>query len=157
MSLKQERHQEILHLIQNKVIENQEHLLEELEKLGIQTTQTTISRDIKELNIARVRLDDGTYAYKEFQNLSATAINRNDEHKLLDALKEYAIDIKYVQFMIIIKTHNLTANVLGDIIDGVESDDILGTQAGYDTIFVATPSNEIAEKLALKWKEVIDL
>ena len=63
MSTKKERLDAICGIIQTKVISNQEELLKELEDSGFSVTQATLSRDIKQLKVAKVHDGNGDYVY----------------------------------------------------------------------------------------------
>ena len=64
MSTKKERLDAICGIIQTKVISNQEELLKELEDSGFSVTQATLSRDIKQLKVAKVHDGTGDYVYR---------------------------------------------------------------------------------------------
>ena len=64
MSTKKERLDAICGIIQTKVISNQEELLKELEDSGFSVTQATLSRDIKQLKVAKVHDGNGDYVYR---------------------------------------------------------------------------------------------
>ena len=57
--MKTQRHAQIIDLIQNNIIETQEELTTMLRKAGFDTTQATVSRDIKELKLAKVPDSNG--------------------------------------------------------------------------------------------------
>ena len=61
--MKSIRHTRIKDIIENKVIETQEELAEELRKKSIDVTQATVSRDIKELMLIKLPTGDGRYRY----------------------------------------------------------------------------------------------
>ena len=61
--MKSTRHSLILEIIEQKDIETQEELAEELKRRGVKVTQATVSRDIKELRLLKVLSDHGGYKY----------------------------------------------------------------------------------------------
>ena len=61
--MKSTRHNLILEIIENKDIETQEELAEELKRHGVRVTQATVSRDIKELRLLKVLSENGGYKY----------------------------------------------------------------------------------------------
>ena len=61
--MKSARHSLILEIIEEKDIETQEELAEELKRRGVKVTQATVSRDIKELRLLKVLGDHGRYKY----------------------------------------------------------------------------------------------
>ena len=63
--MKSTRHGLILEIIENKDIETQEELAEELKNHGVKVTQATVSRDIKELRLLKVLSENGGYKEKE--------------------------------------------------------------------------------------------
>ena len=63
--MKKNRHSEILRLISQYTVSTQEELLEKLKEAGFSTTQATVSRDIKELNLIKQMNKQGVYRYVE--------------------------------------------------------------------------------------------
>ena len=138
---KQRRHYAIKQIITQQVISNQDELCQALEKAGFTVTQATLSRDMKELGIARVHSADRI----------RYVLNIESEERRLVPLIGYEIErIDSNETMIVIKTLPGRAQGVAEIIDSMHHPAILGTLAGDNTIFI-TPSSvaKIEETLEL--------
>lgn len=134
------RQGQILQLIRAKSISTQEDLAAELAHLGVETTQVTLSRDMRELSL--VKTGDG------YRELSAGAEKSLPEIGTLVA--EFLYDVRIAQNLIVIKTTPGGANSLAVALDRSQWPEIVGTVAGDDTILVVTPDNAGAEELKRK-------
>jgi len=138
---KQRRHFAIKQIITQQVISNQDELCQALEKAGFSVTQATLSRDMKELGIARVHSADRI----------RYVLNIESEERRLVPLIGYEIErIDSNETMIVIKTLPGRAQGVAEIIDSMHHPAILGTLAGDNTIFI-TPASvaKIDETLEL--------
>ncbi len=145
MRLKGERHAAIREIVELKRIHTQEELVSELQKLGYEVTQATISRDISELGLLKVRMGDGTsiYALPE-----GKFIGDETEH-LRRMLEDFVVSLNRSGNLIVVKTTPGTAQGVASALDGVRWEEVLGTVAGDDTILVVTHnSREGASVLA---------
>jgi transcriptional regulator of arginine metabolism len=122
--MKKERLETICHIIQSEVVCNQDELLKRLEANGISITQATLSRDIKQLKIARGHDGNGNYVYQ----LPATA-------PAADTPKIYP-DIEFSGNLAVIRTRPGYAMGIASDIDASAQHEILATVAGDDTILV---------------------
>ncbi|TYC49796.1 arginine repressor [Weissella muntiaci] len=141
---KKERQALILRLIEDEVIDSQEELMLHLEEAGMEVTQATVSRDIKELMIIRRPDSQGQIRY---QLMTIDGNLAEDGDKLANLFGDLVQTMQRVEFMIVIKTLPGYGNRLGAALDDEEMDDLLGTLAGHDTIYVTAPSVEAAERL----------
>ena len=130
--MKPNRQAKILQLIENKDIETQEQLLNELEACGFSTTQATISRDIKELRIIKELGKNGVYRYsaatKQMENTSAARLN--------NIFRQCVTSCDHAQNIVVIKTMPGMASAACSAIDNMEFDMVIGTLAGDDTAFL---------------------
>ncbi len=122
----------ILDLIENQNVNTQEELSDLLIDRGIQATQATISRDIKELRISKVQTGDGEYKYALID-----AVHDSLNERMAKIFKSAVLSIKRNEDMIIIKTISGTATVCGLAITNSKFEGIAGILTGYDTIFIA--------------------
>ncbi len=140
----------ILDIIGKKDIETQEELAEELKKQGIVVTQATVSRDIKELRLLKVLSTNGAYKY-------ATADKA--EHGLSDRFirmfAESVLSMAHSGNMIVIKTLSGSANVAAEAVDNLHWQEILGTLAGDNTIFVVIRNHEEVETVLKRMQEMM--
>lgn len=121
-----------MEIISLKDIETQEQLLEELRAAGFNSTQATISRDIKELRIIKELTSFGVYRYT-----SATKEKGNSfSAKLNTIFRECIISFDYAQNITVIHTLPGLANAAASAIDSMGMSVVLGTIAGDDTVFI---------------------
>jgi transcriptional regulator of arginine metabolism len=125
------RHGQILNLIRSQPIRTQEEMAGALERLGIEVTQVTLSRDIRELGLVK-----GPQGYRE-PDRAATSTEEPDSLKR--TLEEFVRDVKTAQNLVIIRTAAGNAQPVAAALDRQAWPEILGTVAGDDTVFAATP------------------
>ena len=145
------RHSKILEIVNNRNIETQEELADDLKKAGIDVTQATVSRDIKELKLIKVLASDGGYKYA---SLAPTESILSD--KLVLIFVQTVLTIDYTNNMIVIKTISGSASAAAEAIDSLGWDGIVGTLAGDNTIFVLTRNIDKAEELISKFKKLLN-
>ncbi|HZJ91392.1 MAG: arginine repressor [Clostridiaceae bacterium] len=142
---KTQRQSRILKIVREQSIETQSELVEALLATGMTFTQATVSRDIKELGIVKVATGDGKSKYVAMKHSGEVAAGR-----LMNVFSEAVISINTAGAFVILKTLPGTAQAAASALDSMHIDDILGTLAGDDTIFIATDSVDIADFLRLK-------
>ncbi len=117
---------------------DQLHLLGELRRRGIATTQATISRDLQEMGYVKVRVQPGAYRYEKLEAA--------DEAGLWERLRilfhNFVTDIKSTGHLVVIRTSPGSANGVASHLDGLQRPEILGTVAGDDTILVVIDTAE---------------
>ena len=148
--MKSKRHEKILELIRDHDIETQEQLLQQLQESGFNTTQATISRDIKQLHLIKAPDGKGGYRYA----VSARMPKLNFEEKLQTIFRECVMSAENAQNLAIIKTMNGMANAAAFALDSMEDTDIVGTLAGDDTVLIVMRENESAAELC---EEIADM
>ena len=148
--MKSKRHNKILEIINNNDIETQEELAESLKYSGYDVTQATVSRDIKLLKLVKVQNESGKYKY-----ISPVKEERDINDKLYSILKNAAIDVEKVDKFIVIKTLTGAASAAAEAIDTLYSNDVAGTIAGDNTIFVLVRTDEKALELISKVRKMI--
>ncbi|MDL2223500.1 arginine repressor [Bacteroidales bacterium OttesenSCG-928-M11] len=126
--IKEQRQEVIRELIQNHSFENQEELLSLLQERGFETTQATLSRDIKELKIIKSPNNNGDYIY--------TLLGEKSNTSSLNSFSKGAISLEFSNKLGVIKTPPGYAAAIALDIDNLKSDAILGTIAGDDTILL---------------------
>ncbi|AIG65747.1 arginine repressor [Weissella tructae] len=139
---KTERQNHILQIITAQTIETQDMLMAALEAVGVQTTQATVSRDIKELHIVRQPDQNGTSRYQTLR------MQPENNLAVLQRLFEQSVhQIVRVDFMTILKTSKGNGNRIAASIDAAQLSEVVATLAGHDTIYVTSPSSDEAKKL----------
>lgn len=119
--------------IRAKPVYTQEELARELGQLGIQTTQVTLSRDIRELGL--VKTAEG------YRQLSA----ESSGPRLFDIANEYLQDVRIAQNLVVLRTSPGHASPLAVSIDRQELEEVVGTVAGDDTVLVITADCQAAQ------------
>lgn len=151
---KAQRHNKIKELIQKHDIDTQNALADALNESGFNVTQATVSRDIKELGLVKVLVDNGGYKYALPVK---TAETLNISSKIINVFCESVISIDYSQNIVVVKTLSGSANAAGALIDKLNIPEILGCIAGDDTIFIVVSSIEIAPTVVEKLKKIVYL
>ncbi|QTD41732.1 transcriptional regulator AhrC/ArgR [Sporosarcina sp. Te-1] len=143
---KGQRHIRIRDIIMNGEVETQDQLVDKLKSAGVDVTQATVSRDIKELHLIKVPLPDGRYKY------SLPQVHKfNTEDKLRRMLSDAFISIDSAGYFIVLKTLPGNAHAVGSLVDNLSWDDMLGTICGDDTCMIIcrdeTVTQEVKERL----------
>lgn len=149
--MKLRRQSKIIEYIENLEIETQEELTEKLNLEGFNTTQATVSRDIKELRLVKVMSKNGTQKYATDTSSSAG----NFSARLKSIFKDSVIKVDTAQNIVVIKTLPGLGSAAAASVDSLGNDEIVGSLAGDDTVFVAIKTSELAEKFAEKIKEML--
>ena len=153
--MKNLRKDKILEIIATKPIETQEELILALKESGYNVTQSTASRDIKQLGLVKVLDTNGRYRYAKNLPNRQIAIPSQDHDRLLDAFKRSAISVKYAMNDVVIKCYSGMAQGACVAFDTLFADWVVGSLAGEDTIFVITTDEASAADLARKLNEII--
>jgi len=140
-----ERLKAIKEIIGSKKISSQDELLKELVKREYNVTQSTISRDLRRLRLAKIR----NYRQEEYYSVENRMADGKtfDPEKFRSKFKENVILAKRANNIIVIKTFPGEAQGTAAIIDGMNFVEILGTVAGDDTIICVTDNSDNAEKI----------
>ncbi len=152
--MKAQRHAKIIDIIAKYNIETQEELTSLLRDSGFDTTQATVSRDIKELKLVKIPGENSRYKY-------AVKASHEEEIKLSakfrTILEETVLRIDVSTSIVVIKTFPGMAQAAASAIDNMNWGEIVGTIAGDDTIFVALKTSEDAIVLCGKIKELLKI
>lgn len=139
---KETRQKLIIDVISEQEIETQADLIQLLEKSGVQVTQATLSRDIRELGIVKQADITGNQYYRVPQP------NQDIRSDVLpDAFEESVLEVTQVQFVNIIKTTPNDGNRIAAVLDDAKLREIKGTLAGYDTVITFSSDAESAISL----------
>ena len=142
MTKKRVRQATIVELVSSHEVGSQEDLRQLLVERGVDVTQATLSRDIRDLGLARVSLEDGVrYVVPE-------SLTEFDDKPLLDKLLPQLFSrITGVGELIVLHTVRSGAQPIAEAIDQEEFEEVLGTIAGDDTILIVTRSAEARASL----------
>ncbi len=145
-SEKAQRQLAIKEIISQKDISSQEELARELALRGFEVNQATLSRDLKELGIAKVSTPEGVWYQLQPEN---------EAHRLRSLISYEIESIHANESLIVIKTLRGRASGVAEILDRLDIPDILGTIAGDDTIFIAPSSTKKISTIVRRIKEAI--
>jgi transcriptional regulator of arginine metabolism len=143
--MKKLRQKAILDLIRNQEIASQEQLLEELLAQKIDVSQSTLSRDIQELGLAK---SGGVYT-------AGVEPPRSSDETIRRTLREYLMDVAVAQNIVVLKTGPGHASTLSRAIDEAAWEEIVGSLAGDDTVFVAVRSEKESKRVADRIREYV--
>jgi transcriptional regulator of arginine metabolism len=133
------RQGQILKVIRAKRILTQEDLARELrENFGVETTQVTLSRDVRELGL--LKTPDG------YRQVSAAAPGPD----LAMVAAELLQDVRTAQNLIVLRTSPGNANALAVALDKEHWPEVVGTIAGDDTVLIVAPDSATADKLSAR-------
>ena len=139
--MKFQRQARILDLIEQQEIETQEELSEQLRALGYNTTQATVSRDIKELRLIKIlSAETGKYKYVA----ASTEVENSFTTRLRNIFRECVTSIDSAQNMVVIKTLPGLGQAAAMAIDAMRDTRVVGTLGGDDTVFIVMRDNESA-------------
>ena len=143
--MKEGRQDALIKLIKNKQLSTQDELISELRAAGYVVTQSTISRDIKQLQLIKRKSRSGKYYY-------ALPDSKDDppSDRLRFMLSSAATAVDYAGNLVVVKTEVGMAQALCASLDSADIEEIVGTIAGDDTIFIAVKTQEKAVNLAAK-------
>ena len=136
------RQSAIQKLIRAKTLHTQAEVAAELARQGIETTQVTLSRDLRELAV--VKTPEG---YRERDAVARAAPSLDD---LARVMHEFLRETRIAQNIVVLKTNPGGANAVALALDSAGLPEIVGTVAGDDTIFVAASDSAAAHRLERK-------
>lgn len=140
---KSERQARLLLVIRERAISTQDDLVAGLNEAGMDVTQATISRDIKELGIIKVSTGNGIQKYVPMERSGEVASGR-----LMKVFAEAVTQVDAAMNLVIIKTLPGMAQAGASALDSMRLPEIVGSIAGDDTVFIATRTVDQAETLS---------
>ena len=147
--MKYRRHNKIIEIINEHDIDTQDELIAKLREAGFEVTQATISRDIRDLKLVKISTENHKYKY---------ALSPQDDiigsSKYKNILKETIISVDYANNMVVLRTYAGMAQAAAAATDGMGWDEIVGTIAGDDTIFVLMRDKEAAVEFVQKVRQL---
>lgn len=132
--LKKARQQAIADVVQDRQLRTQRELVAALQDKGFRVAQATVSRDITEMGLVKVRVDGAlVYALPSAE----AAVELGGEQRLAQLLSDLPIEVRRSGTMLVIRAVPGTAHAIAAALDRAQWKDVLGTIAGDDTLFVA--------------------
>ena len=144
------RQMAILDIIAKQDVETQEELAEALRARGIQVTQATVSRDIKERRLLKVLTPSGSYKYA-----TADKAENGLNERFIRMLAESLLSVAASNNLIVVKTLSGSANVAAEALDSLHWPEILGTLAGDNTILLIIRTEAEAPDVVRRIQEMI--
>ena len=149
--MKVKRHNKILEIIENYNIETQEELIAKLKLAGFDVTQATVSRDIRELKLTKIAMDNGKQRY--------TVMQSQDSHtdKYIRILQDGYLSMDRAQNILVIRTVPGMAMAVAASLDALHFHELVGCIAGDDTILCAVRSSDDTINLMEKIRKMIGI
>ena len=149
--MKTKRQNEIIRLITSGDIETQEELASALRSLGYKVTQATVSRDIRELRLIKVPAKGGGFKYAKPERHEIAVSER-----LARILADSLVNVDSSGNMIVVKTLSGSANVAAEALDNLGWNEILGTIAGDNTIFIVVRNESDTAEITGRIRRLTD-
>ncbi len=147
--MKKVRQSKIIEIINTYDVETQDELIKRLSEKGLDVTQATISRDIRELKLTKVSSGAGAYKYIEQKD------DKNADARLSRTLTDSIVRVDCALNQIVLKTYPGMAGAVAVSVDSIDKSEILGCVAGDDTIIVVCRSVDSAGLIAENIRHLI--
>ena len=144
MITKRARQGRILEIVRDHSIRSQEELSSFLGKENVPVTQSTLSRDIRELGLIKVR---GTY------QPPGEMLPRTPDGNIRRTLEQYVLSTAVSGNIVVVKTSPGNAHSVGVVLDAAQWPEVVGTIAGDDTIFVLALNSHAGKKVLERIRE----
>ena len=145
-SLKRFRHGQILKLVATGAVASQDDLKRLLAQQKMRVTQATLSRDLQELKL--VKTPEG---YRPLDSGADVAA----QPRLERAVREYLLDIREAQNLLVLRTPPGAAQPLAAALDRERLPEVVGTVGGDDTVLVITPSRKACLTFRKRLEEIL--
>ncbi len=147
--MKSYRQSVILEIIEREPVTSQEQLRKRLRARGVEATQATLSRDIKELRLVKAAADGSYHRAAD----AATPVDPSEKDDAVRrAVNEYLRRAEPAQQIVVLRTDPGQAQILGIALDRASLDEVVGTVAGDDTLFVVTRDARQARALCRRFE-----
>ena len=125
----------ILRVISERELGTQQDVVAALSDIGVEAAQATVSRDLAELGVLKVR---NRYL----------ALPHEPGAAGIEVLPSFALGVTPAQNLVVVHTRDGTAGAVANVLDRVKGLKIIGTIAGQDTVMAVAPDNDAAEEVA---------
>jgi len=142
LTRKHHRQQALLRAVNRQRLATQADLVRSLRAAGFDATQATVSRDIVELGLVKVARD-GMHAYAP----PSAAAPGGGQERLRRFCEDYPVEGALAANLVVLRSLPGTANALAAAIDASRLDEVVGTLAGDDTVFLAASTERHARSL----------
>jgi transcriptional regulator of arginine metabolism len=135
---------QILNVVRSQRVRTQEGLADALRKVGIDATQVTLSRDIRELGLVKTQ-----------QGYVVPAVATMPRPDLGTVVREFLQDVRVAQHTLMLRTMAGSASPLAEALDHADWPEIVGTIAGDNTVLVVSRDLKAAQVLRKKLLELL--
>jgi transcriptional regulator of arginine metabolism len=142
------RQGQILKVLTGQPVASQDELRRQLGHLGVRVTQATLSRDLRELRLVKT-----SAGYRPLA--TATTDEIAPLPTLARALKEFLLDIRPAQNMLVLKTPPGGAQALAAAVDSERWKGVAGTLAGDDTVLIICSSRSVCNAIHKRVEEML--
>ena len=149
--MKTGRQSKFIEIIQKNEVETQEELSEYLVREGYSVTQATVSRDIRELKLTKISMNNGRQKYAILNDAPDDM-----SQKYARILRDGFVSMDMAQNILVIKTVSGMANAVCAALDSMQMKEIVGSIAGDDTIMCAIRTVEDTTALMKKIKKIVE-
>ena len=144
----------ILEIINEIEVNKQEEIVEQLAKRGITATQATVSRDIKELGLQKVK---GSVLKTKYAVAPTVYTGEVTNDKIIILLKNFIVSVENAKNLIVVKTLAGNGSACGMAIDKLKIQGVVGSIAGDDTLLLVTHDDETAKKVVEEIKNLVNI
>jgi len=149
------RREEILRIVGESAVHSQDELIALLRKSGFQVTQPTLSRDLRELGVAK---SPAGYvvpgALASVTSITAFTLREDREERVNRLFRTSVLSAQAAGNLVVVRTPVAAAQPLASAIDAAQLDEVLGTIGGDDTIFIALATPSAAHALVRRIHEI---
>ena len=149
--MKTHRQTRVKEIVDRIVIRTQDELADALRAEGIDVTQATVSRDIKEMMLVKVPTGDGNYRYAFPSDHTATV----SVARLEKSFQVWVLSVNSSGNIIVLRTLPGTAQAVAYVLDNVRWPEIIGTVAGDDTIFLVVKPEKVVEAVKERFESIM--
>ena len=144
---KKDRHSLIKHMITEEKLGTQKEIQDRLEARNVFVTQTTLSRDLREIGLTKVKKNDMVYY---------VLANETDKIDLVEFLSHHLEGVARAEFTLVLHTKLGEAAVLANVVDSNKDGRILGTVAGANTLLVICKDQHAAKVMEERLLELME-
>ena len=148
--MKRQRQRLLLDLVRRMPLSTQHEIQQELARLGHDATQSTISRDLEELGVVRIRDAGGRLRYA----LPTEAVAARVASRLRVLMAEFVASVESSGNLVVVRTASGAASAVAEALDVAAVEGVLGTVAGDNTILIVAREGVKGKAVAARLKEM---
>lgn len=144
------RHNKILEIISANDVDSQDRLQELLKDAGYNVSQSTLSRDMKELQLVKLQSKNGNYKY-----VAGINEERPISERFLRIFRETTISWASAENLIVVKTLSGCGNASAEAIDCLELEHVVGTVSGDNTMLIVVDSKDNVQDILDEFSRIV--